>query len=122
MRVPVEQLIDLSKLRTGGRAPTPREIRDALPRGWVLDEDGVTAHSDARLMFKEGWVLIVGLVCFGAAVIGLFYLTFPRGGAPGSLRVDSLPDVGEHRVDRPLRRGPDLSACGGAGRRIERVS
>lgn len=81
MRVPVEQLVDLSKLGTGERPPTPREIREALPRGWVLDEDGVTAHSDARLMFKEGWVLIVGLACFGAAVIGLFYLTFPRGGA-----------------------------------------
>jgi hypothetical protein len=89
MRVPIEQLVDLSKLASGGRAPTPREIREALPRGWVLDEDGVTAHSDARLLFKEGWVLIVGLVCFGAAVIGLFYFTFPRGGA-GWLRVATL--------------------------------
>jgi hypothetical protein len=81
MRVPVEQLVDLSKLGTPERKPTPREIRDALPRGWVLEEDGVTARSDARLLFKEGWVLIVGLVCFGAAVIGLFYFTFPRGGS-----------------------------------------
>jgi hypothetical protein len=89
MRVPVEQLVDLSKLGANGRPPTPREIREALPRGWVLDEDGVTAQSDARLLFKEGWVLIVGLVCFGAAVIGLFYFTFPRGGA-GWLRLAIL--------------------------------
>jgi len=86
MRVPVEQLIDLAKLGTPERKPTPREIRDALPRGWVLEEDGVTARSDARLLFKEGWVLIVGLVSFGAAAIGLFYMTLPRG-AGGWLRL-----------------------------------
>jgi hypothetical protein len=81
MRVPVSELVDLSKLGPRDRAPTPREIREALPRGWVLEDDGVTAHSDARLMFKEGWMLIAGLVCFGAAVLGLFYFTFPRGSA-----------------------------------------
>jgi hypothetical protein len=87
--MPVEQVVDLFRLPSGGCPPTPHEIREALPRGWVLDEDGVTAQSDARLLFKEGWVLIVGLVCFGAAVIGLFYFTFPRGGA-GWLRVAIL--------------------------------
>ncbi len=89
MRVPVDQLIDLSKLGTPERRPTPREIREALPRGWVLEEDGVTARSDARLLFKEGWVLIAGLVSFGAAAIGLFYMTLPRG-AGGWLRLAVL--------------------------------
>lgn len=81
MRIPVEQLVDLEKLSAGGRAPTPREIREALPRGWVLEEDGKNARRDARLMFKEGWVLLLGLVAFGTAVLGLFWWTFPRGGA-----------------------------------------
>lgn len=79
MQVPVHELVDLSKIRADGRAPTPREIREALPRGWVLDEDGVTAHRDARVMFAEGWVLVVGLVCFAAAAIGFFAYALPRG-------------------------------------------
>jgi hypothetical protein len=89
MRVPVEQLIDLSNLGTSERGPTPREIREALPRGWVLEEDGVTARSDARLLFKEGWVLIAGLVVFGAAAIALFWTTLPHG-ASGWLRLAIL--------------------------------
>jgi hypothetical protein len=80
-RVPVEELVDLSRLGRDGRPPTLREIRAALPRGWVLDEDGRTARRDLRLVFREGWILVLGLVSFGAAVLGLFWWSFPRGGA-----------------------------------------
>ena len=54
-------------------------MRAALPRGWVLEDDQRHARRDARLLFREGWILIVGLVVFGSAAVGLFYLTFPRG-------------------------------------------
>jgi hypothetical protein len=75
----VEELVDLERLGRGGRPPTPKQIREALPPGWVLDEDGRTARRDLRLMAREGWVLVVGMVCFGAAAVGLFWETFPRG-------------------------------------------
>lgn len=78
-RVPVEELVDPSRLRSDGRPPTPAEIRAALPAGWVLDGDGRTARRDLRLMAREGWVLLVGLVCFGFAGLALFWDTFPRG-------------------------------------------
>ena len=81
MRVPVRELVDLEGLGRGGRAPTPKELRDALPRGWVLEEDGVTARRDRRLLFREGWILVVGLVCFGAAGLGLLWAGLPRGWA-----------------------------------------
>lgn len=63
------------------RPPTPREIREALPRGWVLDADGQTPRRDVRLLFREGWMLLFCLVCFAAAAAGLFWWSFPRGGA-----------------------------------------
>jgi len=78
-RVPVEELVDLDALREGGREPTPARLRAALPRGWVLEDDQRHARRDARLLFREGWILLVGLVVFGSAAVGLFYLTFPRG-------------------------------------------
>ena len=79
--VPVEQLVDLSALRADGQRPTPKQIRDALPPGWVLAEDGCTARRDLRVLARDGWVLALGLVTFGAAGIGLFWQTFPRGWA-----------------------------------------
>lgn len=78
-RVHVDQLVDRSKIRRDGRPPTPAELRAALPRGWKLDDDGEHAVRDLRLFFSQGWVLICGLVMFGAAVIGLFATTLPRG-------------------------------------------
>jgi len=77
--VPVEQLVDLSRLRSDGRAPTPGEIRAALPPGWVLGSDGRHARRDLRVLARDGWVLVLGLACFGAAALGLFWQTFPRG-------------------------------------------
>ena len=87
--VPIEQLVDLDALGRGGRAVTPARLRAALPRGWVLEDDHRHARRDARLLFREGWILIVGLVAFGSAAIGLFYLTFPRGW-PGVARAAVL--------------------------------
>ena len=82
MQVPIEQLIEPERLAPpdgSRREPTRRQIQDALPAGWVLDRDGRTAHRDARVMFREGWVLVCGLVLFGAAGLGLFWQTFPAG-------------------------------------------
>ena len=84
-RVPVSDLVDLERLAADGRPLTPARLRAALPRGWVLEPDGVHARRDLRLLFREGWILAVGLVSFGAAALGLFWWSFPRGVA-GFLR------------------------------------
>ena len=89
MRVPVEQLVDLEALRGGGPPPAPHRIREALPRGWVLDADGKTARRDLRVMAREGWLLLLGLVCFGAAGIGFLWDAFP-GGWSGLVRALAL--------------------------------
>jgi hypothetical protein len=83
--VPLEELVDLEALRRGGREPTRSELRAALPRGWVLCDDGRHARRDARLLFREGWILLVGLIVFGLAGAGLFVWSFPSGWA-GVLR------------------------------------
>ncbi len=36
---------------------------------------------DARLLFKDGWMLVLFLVCFGAAAGGIFWWSAPRGSA-----------------------------------------
>ncbi len=78
-RIPIEELVDLEALRAHGRQPTPARLRAALPRGWVLEDDLRHARRDARLALGGGWILLVGLVVFGSAAAGLFYMTFPRG-------------------------------------------
>lgn len=83
--VPIEELIDLATVGPGTRPPTPRELREALPRGWALDENNRTAHRDARLLFREGWILVVGMLLFGAGAIFFFQSVLPRGFA-GFLR------------------------------------
>lgn len=77
--VPVTELVDLAALTSEDRPPTAREIRAALPRGWVLEPDGVTARRDLRLFFREGWILVLGLVLFGAGGAIFFWDVFPRG-------------------------------------------
>jgi hypothetical protein len=88
-RVRVDELIDLDELRRQGRPPTPAQIRAAMPPGWVLEEDGEHARRDLRLLFRRGWILVLALICFGAAGVGLFWSAFPRGWA-GLARVAIL--------------------------------
>ena len=85
-RVPVTELVDLDALREDGRAPTPRQVREALPRGWVLDDDGEHAIRDTRVFFREGWVLILGLVSFGTVGLVFLWGAVPRGWE-GALRL-----------------------------------
>ncbi len=85
-RVPVAELVDLAALeRADGRPPGPARLRAALPRGWVLEPDGVHARRDLRLLFREGWILLLGLVAFGSAGLAFLFGAMPRG-ARGALR------------------------------------
>lgn len=77
--VPVSELVDLDAIGPGHRPPTPAELRAALPRGWVLEPDGEHARRDTRLFFREGWILLVGLLVFGGISLVLFWQTFPSG-------------------------------------------
>ena len=77
--VHVSELVDLDAIGPGHRPPTPAELRAALPRGWVLEPDNEHARRDLRLFFREGWILIVGLVVFGGVGAALFWQTFPSG-------------------------------------------
>ncbi len=77
--VPIGELLDLDQIGPGHRPPTPREIRAALPLGWVYDEVRREAHRDLRLFFSRSWVMILGMVTFGAAGIGFFIYALPRG-------------------------------------------
>lgn len=78
-RLPLRELIDLEALRAQGREPSPARLRRALPPGWVLEPDGLHARRDTRVLFRDSWVLLLGLVSFGAAGLGLFWWSFPRG-------------------------------------------
>jgi hypothetical protein len=78
-RVRVDELVDLARLGRAGAPPTPSDIRAALPRGWVLDDDGEYAHRDRRWMFTNGWILICAMAAFAAVAIGIYASTAPRG-------------------------------------------
>jgi hypothetical protein len=77
--VPLEELLDLEALRARHHPLTPRHIRAALPRGWALADDGRHARRDVRLLFREGWILILGLVVFGSVGAGFLWGAMPRG-------------------------------------------
>ena len=78
-RVPIEQLIDLQRVGPGTRPPTPAELRAALPRGWVLEDDHAHARRDLRLWFREGWIMMVGLVVFGSVGLSFLWGAVPDG-------------------------------------------
>ena len=85
--VPLENLVDADALRAArGR---PADLRAALPRGWVPADDGLHARRDRRLLFREGWVLIAGLVVFGAAGASFLWGAMPHGWS-GVLRIGGL--------------------------------
>jgi hypothetical protein len=42
-----------------------------------------------RILYDEGWVLLVGLIAFGAAGLGLFWMVLPRGPG-GFLRLAAM--------------------------------
>ena len=80
-RVPISELVDLEELTQarGGQPPTPANLRGALPPGWALDDDPAFAKKDMRLLFRQGWMLVIGMLVFGAAGIVFFLEVFPRG-------------------------------------------
>ena len=78
-RVPIEQLIDLQRVGPGTRPPTPAELRAALPRGWVLEDDHEHARRDLRLWFREGWIMMAGLVVFGSVGLSFLWSAMPDG-------------------------------------------
>ncbi|MDP6540464.1 MAG: hypothetical protein QF903_02670 [Planctomycetota bacterium] len=80
-RVPVGDLVDLDALERDGRRVSPARLRAALPRGWVLEPDGLHARRDLRLFFRESWILLCGLAIFGGVAVALFWSVMPRGWA-----------------------------------------
>jgi hypothetical protein len=89
---PVAELVDLDRVGPGHRPPTPAELRAALPRGWVLEDDHEHARRDARMLFREGWILVLGMVSFGAVGLGFLWGAMPRGWS-GLLRFAVLVGV-----------------------------
>lgn len=79
--VPLEDLLPPELLGADGERPSARELRAALPRGWALADDGRHAYRDARLLFREGWILVLGLVVFGSVGLGFLWGAMPAGWA-----------------------------------------
>jgi hypothetical protein len=78
-RVLIAELLEPEELAALGPSPSPARLRALLPRGWVPEPDGLHARRDLRLLFREGWMLVLCLVVFGT-VGALFLLgSVPRG-------------------------------------------
>ena len=58
----------------------------------ALSEDGQHAYRDARLLYREGWILILGLVVFGSVGLGFLWGAVPRGWS-GVVRIAALIGV-----------------------------
>jgi len=58
----------------------------AAPEG---TPEETTERRDRRLLFHDGWILLLALVCFGAAGIGLFVWSAPPSGG-GWLRFAAM--------------------------------
>jgi len=39
----------------------------------------VHAHRDVRLFFREGWILLLGLIAFGSVGLAFLWGAMPRG-------------------------------------------
>jgi hypothetical protein len=89
LRAPIGEVVDMRRLRQDGHEPTPRELRAALPRGWVLEPDLRHARRDARVLFREGWILLLGLVVFGSVGLAFLWGAVPDGWR-GLLRLAGL--------------------------------
>ena len=69
----------MERLERTHRTVSPRHIRAALPRGWALADDHRHAYRDLRLLFREGWILLLGLVIFGVVGGGFLWGGLPSG-------------------------------------------
>ncbi len=85
----LDELIDPERLRSLESEPSPARLRSLLPRGWVPEPDGVHARRDGRIFFREGWILVLCLVVFGALAVLFLLGGTPRGWA-GILRILAL--------------------------------
>ena len=57
-----------------------------------IDESTEPPRKARRLFYDEGWVLLIGLIAFGAAALGLFWMVLPSGPA-GFLRLAAMAGV-----------------------------
>ena len=87
-RVPIRELLERARLDALGPSPSPVALRALLPRGWVPD-GAEHARRDLRLFFREGWILLLCLVVFGALGAMFVLGAMPRGWS-GALRVSAL--------------------------------
>ena len=88
-RVLLTDLIDPAAPSATGGSAAGRSATGGLPRGWVPAGDGLHARRDRRLMLREGWVLVLGLVAFGAAGAAFLWGAMPRGWS-GAVRLGAL--------------------------------